>query len=255
MLPPFAPNSISSLRLWLDATNTSSLTLSGSNVTQWNDLAGNTNLSNTANYPTYSATGLNGKPTLNFAGNNASAQYLYNNSAPTLYNSLSSFSYFTVLKSVPSNASWASFFSIYRNFTAYFGSVSDTNPTNPWFYNGTSFNGGSGNGRSSIDNTVILVRVTVSGGSLTLQIYGSSGSYTNTFSYTVGTASSQQIYIGYSGYNFNDSFNGLISEMLFYNSALTQSQYQQVEGYLAWKWGLNTSLPANHPYKSSAPTA
>ena len=28
---------------------------------------------------------------------------------------------------------------------------------------------------------------------------------------------------------------------------------QKAEGYLAHKWGLTSSLPSNHPYKSSAP--
>ena len=28
---------------------------------------------------------------------------------------------------------------------------------------------------------------------------------------------------------------------------------QLIEGYLAWKWGLQASLPSNHPYKNSAP--
>ena len=39
-----------------------------------------------------------------------------------------------------------------------------------------------------------------------------------------------------------------ISEIILYQSQLTKDQYQQVEGYLAWKWGLQTSLPTNHPY-------
>ena len=29
---------------------------------------------------------------------------------------------------------------------------------------------------------------------------------------------------------------------------------QLVEGYLAWRWGLEGNLPAGHPYKSAAPT-
>ena len=28
---------------------------------------------------------------------------------------------------------------------------------------------------------------------------------------------------------------------------------QKLEGYLAWKWGLQASLPSDHPYKSAAP--
>ena len=31
-----------------------------------------------------------------------------------------------------------------------------------------------------------------------------------------------------------------------------ESERQLVEGYLAWKWSLQTSLPAGHPYYSSA---
>lgn len=46
-----------------------------------------------------------------------------------------------------------------------------------------------------------------------------------------------------------------ISEYLIYNNnLLTQQQYQKVEGYLAWKWGINGSLPPLHPYNSAAPT-
>ena len=29
---------------------------------------------------------------------------------------------------------------------------------------------------------------------------------------------------------------------------------QQLEGYLAWKWGLEANLPVDHPYKNAAPT-
>jgi hypothetical protein len=45
--------------------------------------------------------------------------------------------------------------------------------------------------------------------------------------------------------------NGYIQEVIVYNSALSLSQYQQVEGYLAWKWGFVSQLPANHPYKTN----
>jgi hypothetical protein len=44
-----------------------------------------------------------------------------------------------------------------------------------------------------------------------------------------------------------------IAEIILYNSVLTTLQVQQLEGYLAWKWGLQANLPANHPYKNSPP--
>jgi hypothetical protein len=39
-----------------------------------------------------------------------------------------------------------------------------------------------------------------------------------------------------------------LCEFITYNTLLTTTQRQQVEGYLAWKWGLNPSLPTTHPY-------
>ena len=48
-------------------------------------------------------------------------------------------------------------------------------------------------------------------------------------------------------------FNGKISEILVYNSTLTNSEVEKIEGYLAHKWGLQSRLPSNHAYKTSGP--
>lgn len=50
-----------------------------------------------------------------------------------------------------------------------------------------------------------------------------------------------------------DFWVGDISEVLLFASALTDSERQQIEGYLAHKWGLAGVLPGGHPYKSSSP--
>ena len=42
-------------------------------------------------------------------------------------------------------------------------------------------------------------------------------------------------------------------EILIYNQYLGSNDRQTIEGYLAWKWGLQGSLPAGHPYKSASP--
>jgi hypothetical protein len=47
--------------------------------------------------------------------------------------------------------------------------------------------------------------------------------------------------------------SGHIGEVIFYNRNVTSSERQQVEGYLAWKWGMQSTLPVGHPYKSVAP--
>lgn len=46
-----------------------------------------------------------------------------------------------------------------------------------------------------------------------------------------------------------DIWNGYVSEIIMFNTVLTDAQRQIIEGYLAQKWGLASSLPANHPYK------
>ena len=44
------------------------------------------------------------------------------------------------------------------------------------------------------------------------------------------------------------SYNSYICEFILYDSVLTTNQRQQVEAYLAWKWGLQASLPSDNPY-------
>jgi hypothetical protein len=49
-------------------------------------------------------------------------------------------------------------------------------------------------------------------------------------------------------------FVGRMYEVILYSSPLTDSQRQQLEGYLAWKWGLQSSLPSStHPYRTFKP--
>ena len=47
----------------------------------------------------------------------------------------------------------------------------------------------------------------------------------------------------------------LYCEVIAYTSLLTTTQRQLVEGYLAWKWGLQGRLDAAHPYKTAGPLA
>jgi hypothetical protein len=49
------------------------------------------------------------------------------------------------------------------------------------------------------------------------------------------------------------NWNGYLCEIIIYNYAVTAAERQLVEGYLAWKWGINASLAAGHPYQSSPP--
>ena len=72
-------------------------------------------------------------------------------------------------------------------------------------------------------------------------------SRTGTFAYT-------QYAIGSRAPSANQLWTGLIGEVIIYHSALTTTERQQVESYLAWKWGLQGSLPSDHTYKFAPPS-
>lgn len=46
---------------------------------------------------------------------------------------------------------------------------------------------------------------------------------------------------------------GYFGEVLLFMDPLSDAERQQIEGYLAWKWGMVSYLPAGHAYKSAAP--
>jgi hypothetical protein len=58
-------------------------------------------------------------------------------------------------------------------------------------------------------------------------------------------------YIGNDG-GFGAKFN--LGELCVYNDYLETPFRNILEGYLAWKWGLQSNLPSVHPYALSAPT-
>ena len=49
------------------------------------------------------------------------------------------------------------------------------------------------------------------------------------------------------------NWNGIIAEIVVVTDTLTTTTRELVEGYLAWRWGLQGSLPGGHPYSSVAP--
>jgi hypothetical protein len=68
----------------------------------------------------------------------------------------------------------------------------------------------------------------------------------NVTALTGTTAAATGIFIG----GPTNYFNGSLSELLIYAATLTTAQRQQLEGYLAKKWGLTSSLISTQPYKT-----
>ena len=56
------------------------------------------------------------------------------------------------------------------------------------------------------------------------------------------------------GGSFTDFYlNGNIGQVKFFAERLTQAQIDYVYGEMMWDWGLQSQLPAGHPYKNAAP--
>lgn len=69
----------------------------------------------------------------------------------------------------------------------------------------------------------------------------------------LGSNSSFDLQIGTLGNNVLPIV-GDYCELVIFNSLLSDTDRQLTDGYLAWKWGLQSSLPSDHPYKNAAPS-
>ncbi len=63
------------------------------------------------------------------------------------------------------------------------------------------------------------------------------------------------LFINGQGGTSTNSFQSYVAEILVFNTGLSQSNRYLVEGYLAWKWGIQSLLPNTHPYYEATPSA
>jgi len=238
--PQFTPVLLSGLSLWLDAADLSTITLSGSNVTAWRDKSGN------SNNPTF---GTN-KPT-------------YTNGY-VLTSNLNQ--QFTVPASVLSTTggSTGSFFIVYgdtqtggSNYTSLFGTqvngesfFQTLKRPDPFSYAAMNSNSWGVTAFTTVMNTTntLLYNVNYAYGSTSGSILVNGTSYVTIPFGTVQPATTLTISgEGYGGASGNVPLR--MYEIISYKTQLSGFQRQQVEGYLAWKWGLQASLPSTHPYR------
>lgn len=237
------PTRFTGLALWLDAADTNSVVLNAGSVSQWNDKSGNGRNAIPTGNPTY--VGLN--------------------------ISLTNGSYFIGNINIASGAlqttgfcvaiSPASFSNVNRLLSVNDGAGFDYNAPSGFVYSSGASTGGVMNayrnvaaqttGTVQVNTRFMITTIYNSSGVFTFSINGNfpSGSSilyaSNTNTTTTNTLT--KYYIGVNSLLFQ-TWNGSVNEFIIFNRTLTQSEYQQVEGYLAWKWGLQNNLPSTHPY-------
>ena len=249
----FTPLLIGSPLLWLDASDAASIITSGNSVTQWTDKSGKGNhfTGSSGSYPTTNTLTINGKNALNFTANsNASS---LTNSSITL-----------------SNGKYTIFAVGYTN-TAGYGRLLSSK-TNQYLFvgtgSGTNFCTLTGNGALYYDSSVTnkpamsvsspcIMGVTCVNGD------GGWGNYVvNSFvngspqSFKTGSTSTiTGLTLGRSNDFNGQNWGGAIAEVLIYPNVLSEYHRAIIEGYLAWKWGLQTKLPPGHYYYYAKPVS
>ena len=230
------PTQISGCRMWLDAADATTLTLSGSNVSEWRDKSGVGihHIQTTAsNQPTYGTDSVYGRPGILFNG--TSTFLTQSNTSLFPISNTNTYSIFTAHR-VSSNS--ANIHTIYRGATpvqrqwfrwqsTFANFLADRDPEG--YINFASNNVGAMNGTSSFVNDT-----TTSSGFI-------NGSLIASVSKT-SSAISQYLSVGGVA---GELMNGSIFEVIVFNRVVTATERQQLEGYLAWKWGLQGSLPGS----------
>jgi hypothetical protein len=271
---PFNPHMVSGLALWLDAADTTTITQSGGNVSQWNDKSGNGyNFAQgtSANQPTYSpSTPTNGV----YFTTDLSTNYTFmtiNTAGLALFQNISYGTTFLVFKTTTSTQNTQIAYPLIAtinggNSARYGVYISNTTLTPGFFGRRADTDGGSGANSSTTfsTNTAYVQSYQIDyadANAVTLIQYrnGTSDPVTPTsFTYTSSagnTSNTASAYIFLNGITPASAVAQLyLYEVIVYtNRLLTTSQRQQVEGYLAWKWGLQKNLPSTHPYYKLRP--
>jgi hypothetical protein len=237
--PLWTPTALgSALALWLDADDAATITLNGSTVSQCNDKSGNNRhafQATAANQPTYTPSGLNGKPVITFDGVN---DFLSSLGWSGLISGLSGLTVSAVIRGtfgslINTAGNGGSQFSIESGGAFW---INTTTPINiPFTANADiqnyTFDAGI---RQAHRNGTLLQQTTAAPN-------------------TINTASDSIIDIGRRSW-VPQFLNANVSELLLIRAALSTTDRQRLEGYLAHKWGLEANLPAGHPFKSLPPT-
>jgi hypothetical protein len=225
----------SDLQFWVDALETSSITLNSGNVSQWNDLSGNSRhltQSNTTLQPLYITSGANSVG-VGMDG----------------IDDVMSTAAFTI------NQPFTRFLVITRRDSATAGTIINSasgTPNSPLANSSSSTTrvvmfGGTANlisGQDTVNGQRSQFGTIYNGASSELWNNG-----TSTTGVNIGTNGMNGVRIG-----GGNPAPYVFHAVLIINRVPTTDEREKMEGYLAWRYGIQSSLPANHPFIVSPPS-
>ena len=228
----FNPLSIGVCSLWLDAADSNTITLSGSNVSTWRDKSGNKNDASGTVLPTYSNNAVVFDGATQYLTTNYTAGSEDESVFIVSYLDTASYANFPTLINASGNGGRQLFITSTGAFQ-----VNVQNLTN----------GPNGGIAPTFQNALYSYRSSNMGTSNNIQLW-INGSSVNAGA-TLGLFSNSTSWIGaWPGGNY---WQGRIFEILAFSQPFLPGQREQVEGYLAKKWGV--TLPASHEYSAGAP--
>lgn len=262
---PLIPNDLPGIVTWYDAedplnNNGASVPPSGSNIVTWNDKSGNGyNLTQTVNEnvksaPIYTTNKLNGRAVIDFSQFDHSGLYTTTN-FPLLPN-LTLF--LLITPCVPNCDN----LNDYGAFFMHWSNSPDNclNIRRQWsFIETTTF--GSGNSGSyprlfkyNASTPSLITYTYDNNGNIYAQQINSVGVVSNTIKVNQYMDNGRLGSIWINHTNGGGCIRAQYAEILYYQRVLSSTEIEQIQGYLALKWGLQGSLPGTHAYKNSGPT-
>ena len=252
----WTPAQISTLT-WFDASDTDTITVANTatnQISQWDDKSGNDNhafQTNSSRQPTYitiSGYEVDFNGTTDVMAVTGDPYRLENDFAAI------------VVSKWDSSKSWG-------NMMVSWDSESGAN-TEGWSIRqrGSEFNrfifttrgkGGDANSTTTDNSTDFIGSAYITGNTKKIRHNGTE-TWDQTVVGTIGTTGSNRSALG--AYYGTDDWgggpsaylDGKLKEVVVIQNPTLDTVYR-IEGYLAWKWGLQSKLPSDHPYKGSAP--
>jgi hypothetical protein len=222
----WTPNGLR-LAAWYDASDLSTITTVSGAVTNWRDKSGNgRNLTGLSSRPTYTANGLNNRPALSWPLGGGQAGMTWTGAA---FNPVRTFGVARYEGLIPFGQTSALLSFNYSGLNDLF--LAGT--TDLWLFDRLVFL----NGNESSSNVA-------------LPAVASPFLWADN---TTTTAGRTALWIGNHGGGQSPPWRGKIAEVVITLFEPTLRDRRTIEGYLAWKWGLNANLPANHPFRNRPP--
>jgi len=247
-----SPYLATSAAFWVDATdplNTGVAPANAASVSVWADKSGNgRNLGQigTQTVPTFATNQINSLPAINFTNSSS----LNTSSSTSTFQKSATVTVFWVGKVQSTSSSWGT---LWGHFTNHDGDIQLRRITNTMNISWHTNNDNTTRATAISGAPVMYTCTMLNGTDLYIQQVTTTGTTSSSFTQTKSiTAGAAPVYIGQST-SASELIQSYVGEVIYYQSLLSPLSIQRIEGYLAWKWGLNTYLPTTHPYYSVNP--